>query len=50
LKEQQQAINELYENEERIAIDLENISEGVIVANSDKKIVLVNYVIMKYLG
>jgi PAS domain S-box-containing protein len=49
-KEQQQAINELYENEEKLRLILENISEGVIVANSDKKIVLVNYVANEIFG
>lgn len=49
-KEQQQAINELYENEEKLRLILENISEGVIVANSDKKIVLSNYVANEIFG
>ena len=37
------AIDELYENEEKLQLILENISEGVIVANMDKKVVLANY-------
>lgn len=41
-KEQQKAIEELYENEEKLRLIVENIGEGVIVANSDKKIVLAN--------
>jgi PAS domain S-box-containing protein len=49
-KEQQQAIDELYENEEKLRLILENISEGVIVANSDKKIVLANYVANEIFG
>ncbi len=40
--EQQKAIDELYENEEKLRLIVENIGEGVIVANSDKKIVLAN--------
>lgn len=40
--EQQKAIEELYENEEKLRLIVENIGEGVIVANSDKKIVLAN--------
>lgn len=40
--EQQKSIEELYENEEKLRFIVENIGEGVIVANSDKKIVLAN--------
>jgi PAS domain S-box-containing protein len=41
-EEEQTAINELYENEEKLRLIVENIGEGVIVANADKKIVLAN--------
>jgi PAS domain S-box-containing protein len=41
-QEQQKAINELYENEEKLRLIVENIGEGVIVANADKKIVMAN--------
>ncbi|MFA9188054.1 PAS domain S-box protein [Flavobacterium sp. FBOR7N2.3] len=41
--EQQKAIDELYENEEKLRVIVENIGEGVIVANADKKVVLANY-------
>jgi transcriptional regulator with PAS, ATPase and Fis domain len=47
-KEQQQAIDELYENE-KLRLILENISEGIIVANADKKIIIANYMLMKCL-
>jgi PAS domain S-box-containing protein len=43
LEEQQQtAINELYENEEKLQLIVENIGEGVLVANADKKVILAN--------
>lgn len=41
--EQQKAVDELYENEEKLRVIVENIGEGVIVANADKKVVLANY-------
>lgn len=41
-EEEQTAINDLYENEEKLRLIVENIGEGVIVANADKKIVLAN--------
>ena len=40
--EQQKAIDELYENEEKLRLIVENIGEGVIVANADKKVILAN--------
>lgn len=40
--EQQKVINELYENEEKLRLIVENIGEGVMVANADKKIVMAN--------
>ena len=40
--EQQTAINNLYQNEEKLRLIVENIGEGVIVANADKKIILAN--------
>lgn len=41
--EQQKAVDELYENEEKLRVIVENIGEGVIVANADKKVILANY-------
>jgi PAS domain-containing protein len=40
--EQKKTIDALYQNEEKLR--LENISEGIIVANADKKIILANYI------
>lgn len=40
--EQETAINHIYENEQKLRLIVENIGEGVIVANADKKIVLAN--------
>lgn len=40
--EREKVIEELYENEGKLRLIVENISEGVIVANSDKKIVIAN--------
>jgi PAS domain S-box-containing protein len=42
--EQKKTIDALYENEEKLRLILENISEGIIVANADKKIILANYI------
>ena len=41
-EEEKTAIDDLYENEEKLRLIVENIGEGVIVANADKKIVLAN--------
>ena len=41
--EQQKAVDELSENEEKLRVIVENIGEGVIVANADKKVILANY-------
>lgn len=40
--EQQTAMDNLYENEEKLRLIVENISEGIIVANADKKIIMAN--------
>ncbi|MFV8367956.1 PAS domain S-box protein [Flavobacterium sp. LB2R40] len=40
--ENKKIINNLYENEEKLRLIVENISEGIIVANADKKIILAN--------
>ncbi|HTG66101.1 MAG TPA: PAS domain S-box protein [Flavobacterium sp.] len=42
--EQQKAVDELYENEEKLRVIVENIGEGVIVANAEKKVILANYI------
>lgn len=41
-EEEQAAVNELYENEQKLNLILENVSDGVIVANSEKKVILAN--------
>lgn len=42
-EEQLKALNLLNENEEKLKLILENIGDGVIVANPDNKILLANY-------
>lgn len=49
-EEQQVTIDELYENEEKLRLILENISEGIIVANADKKIILANDMANAFFG
>lgn len=48
--EQQKAIDNLYENEEKLRLIFENISEGIIVANTDKKIIMANYMANEIFG
>lgn len=51
LENEQQAINnELYENEEKLRLIVENIGEGIIVANAEKKIVLANTMANEFFG
>ena len=40
--EQQKAITTLYQNEEKLRLIVDNISEGIIVADIDKKIIMAN--------
>lgn len=47
---QQTAIDNLYENEEKLRLIVENISEGIIVANVDKKIIMANYMANEIFG
>lgn len=49
-EEEKKIINELYENEEKLRLIIENINEGVIVANTDKEIVIANYVTNEIFG
>ncbi|PWA06590.1 PAS domain-containing protein [Flavobacterium psychrotolerans] len=42
ITESKKAVDELYENEETLRLIIENIGEGVLVANSDKKVVMAN--------
>lgn len=48
--EQKTTINELYDNEEKLRLIVENISEGIIVANADKKIVMANDMANEFFG
>lgn len=48
--EQQTAIENLYENEEKLRLIVENISEGIIVANADKKIIMANHMANEIFG
>lgn len=48
--ENKKVLNELYENEEKLRLIIENISEGVIVANADKEIVMANYMANEIFG
>lgn len=48
--EQHNAINDLYENEEKLRLVVENIGEGVLVANADKKIILANTIANEIFG
>jgi PAS domain S-box-containing protein len=51
LENEQQAINnELYENEAKLRLIVDNIGEGIIVANADKKIVLANEMANEFFG
>jgi len=49
-EEEQAALNDLYENEQKLNLILENISDGVIVANSEKKVILANYMANELFG
>lgn len=42
ITENKEIINDLYENEEKLRLIVENISEGIIVANADREIILAN--------
>lgn len=44
------ATNELYQEEEKLRLIVENIGEGIIVANADKKIVLANDMANDFFG
>jgi PAS domain S-box-containing protein len=48
--ERQTATNELFENEEKLRLIVENIGEGIIVANANKKIVMANDMANEFFG
>jgi PAS domain S-box-containing protein len=50
ITENKKAINALSQNEEKLQLILENIGDGVIVANADKKIILANYMANEIFG
>jgi PAS domain S-box-containing protein len=49
-QEEKTIVNNLYENEEKLRLIVENIGEAVIVANADREIVLANYRANEILG
>lgn len=49
-EEEQAALNDLFENEQKLNLILENISDGVIVANTDNQVVLANYMANELFG
>lgn len=49
-EEEQKAINELYESQQKLHTILENISDGVLVANPQKEVVLANYMAHELFG
>ena len=48
--EEEKALNELFESQQKLNMILENISDGVIVANSDKQVVLANHIANEFFG
>ena len=48
--EQKRVLNELYENEEKLRLVVENISEGIIVTNANRKVILANDMANKIFG
>ncbi len=50
ISEDKKVINELYQQEEMLRLVLENIAEGVIVEDSDRKIIMTNYIANKIFG
>lgn len=49
-EEERATLNELYENQQRLSLIIENISDGVIVANTDKKVILANHIANELFG
>jgi PAS domain S-box-containing protein len=49
-EEERAALEDLYENQQRLNLILENISDGVIVANTNKKVVLANHIANELFG
>lgn len=49
-QEEEQALNQLYESQQQLALIVDNIGDGVIVANTDKQVVLANYMAHQLFG
>ncbi|MDE1207933.1 PAS domain-containing protein [Tenacibaculum larymnensis] len=49
-EESEKRINELYENQQKLNMIIENISDGVLVANTDKQVILANEVANELFG
>ena len=49
-EEEEKALNELFESQQKLNMVLENISDGVIVANTDKQVVMANHVANEFFG
>lgn len=49
-EEEQAALNDLYENEQKLTLILENISDGVLVADEDGNVVLANNMVNEMFG
>ncbi|MFD1314024.1 PAS domain-containing protein [Namhaeicola litoreus] len=49
-QEEELALNQLYESQQQLALIVDNIGDGVIVANSDKQVVLANYMAHQLFG
>ena len=49
-KEEEEALNELFESQQKLNMVLENISDGVIVANTDKQVVMANQIANEFFG
>lgn len=48
--EQKRAVRQLYESEQKLKMIIENIGEGVIVANREKQVVMANYMASEILN
>lgn len=49
-EEEKEALQELHENEQKLNMILENISDGVLVANTERKVVMANYMANELFG
>lgn len=49
-EEEEKGINELYESQQKLRMVLENISDGVIVANTNKQVIMANHNAIELFG